>query len=401
MSNELEVQVDSPWTVQEGVVVAYGAKIDDICDYIRSLQVVAEIEWYKQSPHLMGLNVLRQGNQVAQLKRGKELEPGITLAEFADKLSSRFSADVRVGESYSSRLEAGSEKPIPHKDENAKIRFAQITLLPKSSVPFFAAAHNLDLACIELGNGLRCLLFELVGDAYAIEDVSVHPPVVTLSVSARDQRIMAVTDEDNEDENIALHSWLMQTRLVAGGVKRPTDELVAKLRHELGHSTSPEKIAAVHGADAQALKQAFQTPGEKGLLEAIKVLGLPVEVASYLFGQIEGEDIAEAEMYRSPSLVNALGQSLRSSRHEFEEERLLKKLSILDRAQKLNGFIGLGLAIGGGIAALKGNRSARALSALGAFIALSTASYEYVAHKFEARYVYSEEDGECDCCHEA
>ena len=101
------------WTVQEGAMVA--AKLDPhaVCHFFREQNIVAEADWFPDTPHLLGVNVLRnQADGLASLDAaGEPLRVGATLPEVVNKLAEEFEADVLIGEYQANKLPA--DKPMP------------------------------------------------------------------------------------------------------------------------------------------------------------------------------------------------------------------------------------------------------------------------------------------------
>ena len=404
MSNDSLPSVDTnadpvvTWNVQEGAMVA--AKLDPraVCQFFREQNIVAEADWFPDTPHLLGVNVLRnQADGLASLDEAEEpLRVGAALPEVVELLAEKFAADVSIGEYHANKLP--SDMPLPSRsgDREQPVRVVEISSMPVSSVPFCAAAEGKTLGCVTLPAGRIALCYETIR-AYIVEGSLISRiPAVGLYVSAHDQRVVAVTsDEVADPEKLAIHSWLLETEVVTGAVTNPNPELLDRIREYLGHSTSPKRIAETTGCDANELAETFKMSGQEGMVRAIEVLGLPAEAAAFLYGRLELEDVPGIEIFHEPGWARAMGRSVDMRiLHSDEDAKtpfgILRKLemehpTLMKVANAAQIAVGVGL-IGAGIIGLAGKKRFSKLSLLGGvMLSLDGALRFSVIHHMKSR----------------
>lgn len=383
MSNDSLPSVDTnadpvvTWNVQEGAMVA--AKLDPrtVCQFFREQNIVAEADWFPDTPHLLGVNVLRnQADGLASLDEAEEpLRVGAALPEVVELLAEKFAADVSIGEYHANKLP--SDMPLPSRsgDREQPVRVVEISSMPVSSVPFCAAAEGKTLGCVTLPEGRIALCYETIRADIVEGSLISRIPAVGLYVSAHDQRVVAVTsDEVADPEKLAIHSWLLQTQVVPGAVENPDPALEEQIREYLGHSSSPNRIAETAGCDAHQLAQTFKIAGQDGMVRAIEVMGLPAEAAAFLYGRLELEDVPGIEIFHEPGWARAMGHSVDMRiLHSDEDAKtpfgILRKLEIehptlMKVANVAQMAVGVGL-IGAGLIGLAGKKRFSKLSLLG------------------------------------
>lgn len=404
MSNDSLPSVDTnadpvvTWNVQEGAMVA--AKLDPrtVCQFFREQNIVAEADWFPDTPHLLGVNVLRnQADGLASLDEAEEpLRVGAALPEVVELLAEKFAADVSIGEYHANKLP--SDMPLPSRsgDREQPVRVVEISSMPVSSVPFCAAAEGKTLGCVTLPEGRIALCYETIRADIVEGSLISRIPAVGLYVSAHDQRVVAVTsDEVADPEKLAIHSWLLQTQVVPGAVENPDPALEEQIREYLGHSSSPNRIAETAGCDAHQLAQTFKIAGQDGMVRAIEVMGLPAEAAAFLYGRLELEDVPGIEIFHEPGWARAMGHSVDMRiLHSDEDAKtpfgILRKLemehpTLMKVANVAQMAVGVGL-IGAGIIGLAGKKRFSKLSLLGGvMLSLDGALRFSVIHHMKSR----------------
>lgn len=365
------------WTVQEGAMVA--AKLDPhaVCQFFQEQNIVAEVDWFPDTPHLLGVNMLRnQADGLAALDDAEQpLRVGAALPEVVDRLAEKFAADVLIGEYHSNKLPADKPMPSRSADSTQPVRVVEISQMPVSSVPFCAASEGKTLGCVTLPEGRIALFYETIRGDIVEGSLISRIPALGLYVSDHDQRIVAVTsDEIADPEKLAIHSWLLQNQVVPGAVKDPNPALLEKIREYLGHSSSPKRIAETAGCDAEQLAETFKTPGQDGMVRAIEVLGLPAEAAAFLYGQLDLEEVPGIEIFHEPGWAAAMGHSVDMRiLHSDEDQKtlfgILRKLEIehptlMKVANIAQLAVGIGL-VGAGVVGLIGKKRFSRLSLLG------------------------------------
>ena len=383
MSEDSLPSVDTPadpvvsWTVQEGAMVA--AKLDPnaVCQFFQEENIVAEADWFPDTPHLLGVNMLRnQADGLASLDQADEpLRVGAALPEVVEKLAEKFEADVLIGEYHANKLPA--DKPLPPRtsDRSQPVRVVEISRMSASSVPFCAAAEGKTLGCVALPEGRIALCYETTRADIVEGSLISRIPAIGLYVSDHDQRVVAVTSDENADpEKLAIHSWLLQTQVVPGAVENPDPELEARIREYLGHSSSPNRIAETAGCDALQLAETFKIAGQDGMVRAIEVLGLPAEAAAFLYGRLDLQDVPGIEIFHEPGWAAAMGHSVDMRiLHSAEDAKtlfgILRKLEIehptlMKVANIAQLAVGIGL-LGAGLVGIAGKKRFSKLSLLG------------------------------------
>lgn len=305
-------QQPQTWLVQEGAMVAPTLDPHEVCRQLQRLNVVAEIDWYPQTSHLLGLNVLlnKDGAVAALDTADADYRVGMTLTDMCRSLSRTFNAEVQIGDVTSNDIPAQAAFPAV-KDIEHKLRAVEITSMPASSVPFAAAAEGRDMGYIQLQGQQRAVLYELSKRDYVVGAMCTTTPAVAFFVSPDEAQMVAVTASGQTDaESLAIHSWTMLTRVVAGAVGSGDEAVCRRVRADLGHLENPHIVASlVEGADADALAEAFARQGREGLIEALKALHLPAAVASYLYGHIDLDEVPGAEVCSPKGLRQVLGSS--------------------------------------------------------------------------------------------
>ena len=404
MSNDSLPSVDTnadpvvTWNVQEGAMVA--AKLDPraVCQFFREQNIVAEADWFPDTPHLLGVNVLRnQADGLASLDEAEEpLRVGAALPEVVELLAEKFAADVSIGEYHANKLPSDAPLPSRSGDREQPVRVVEISQMPVSSVPFCAAAEGKTLGCVTLPEGRIALCYETIRADIVEGSLISRIPAVGLYVSAPDQRVVAVTsDEVADPEKLAIHSWLLQTQVVPGAVENPDPALEEQIREYLGHSSSPNRIAETAGCDAHQLAQTFKIAGQDGMVRAIEVMGLPAEAAAFLYGRLELEDVPGIEIFHEPGWARAMGHSVDMRiLHSDEDAKtpfgILRKLEIehptlMKVANIAQMAVGVGL-IGAGLIGLAGKKRFSKLSLLGGvMLSLDGALRFSVIHHMKSR----------------
>lgn len=335
------------WTVQEGAMVAPHLDPAEVADELRSLNVVAEIDWYPRTPHLLGLNILQnRAGGVAALDQADALyRVGATTEEVVRYLARRFKADVHIGEHSKNDIPPGATFPDVS-DDDPMIRVVEITSMPASTVPFCAAADARSLGVLELGTGQRAVFYELPGEEFVQGAMVTLTPSVGFFVSDSDAKLIAVLERgEAAPESLAVHSWTMRTLLIAGAVEL-TDDLAERVRADLGHLENPRKVAeVVADADADALEAAFADTGREGVLKALQALQVPAELASFLYHHLDLEDVPGADVHHKPGWRRAIGSHM-DIRMGDEEMLQTGPWSFYRRVYLERRWLGRGLALG-------------------------------------------------------
>lgn len=321
------------WSVHEGAMVAPSLDPEAVRAELARLNAVCEIDWYPQTPHLIGLNVLANtsGGVAALDDPEGKYRVGTTVSELVRVLAQKFTAEVSVGEFSVNCLVPGAEFPAQNVADSKEVRVVELTTLAATSVPFSAAVEGVDIGCVELGEDWRAICYVTSSDEVSDGVLVSSSPAIGIYVSERDQKLVAVpkavrddtetTIEGGEGERLAMHSWQMRTAVVPGAAGSLPAERLAQIRSDLGHDDSIERVSVVYpNADAEALHEAFVRSGREGLKAALEALGAPADLAAFLYGKIELNQISNVQVYPATTWREALKQSVDIKLRQPEEE---------------------------------------------------------------------------------
>ncbi|MBD3689161.1 hypothetical protein [Nanchangia anserum] len=320
----------------------------EVARELASLNVVAELDWYPATPHLLGLNILQnRAGGVAALDRADALyRVGATNAEVVRHLARHFQADVHIGDQSANDIPASVTFPEVGTD-SPTLRAVEITSMPAASVPFCAAAEGRSLGVRELDNGQRTVFYELPDEDFVMGAMVTMTPAVGFFVSPEDAKLVAVLEQgEAAPESLAVHSWTMRTLVIAGAVTSGDPQLEQRVRADLGHRENPRRVAGiVTDADAEGLETAFAMTGREGVLAALQALGVPAELASFLYGHVDLEDVPGADVHHKPGWRDALGShvDILMGNNGVEEPAFL---SLYRRTYLERPWLGRGLALG-------------------------------------------------------
>lgn len=298
------------WTRVEGMIIGHRLDPAEVAQELAGRNVLAQLEWFTSSPHLIGVSVAVSEGTVALLPQGATTPTaGPTLSDLAEELAVLFEAEVRLGSAVSDYLTQDDASALATDDDDAMTgtsRVVEIGRTPASSVPLLAAMEGVDLADREMPEGRRALLAELpptkVGWNFG------ELPLVTLSMTDGDFQAFLV--QDDHIENVLTHNWGMETLLVPGGVDS-ADALPVDVSDLVGNRPDLAAIAgAVPGADVEAFLAAGYASGDNAVHAAVAALGLPDDVAAFLLGRIEIDEAEGFNTHLARGISTAIGRSV-------------------------------------------------------------------------------------------
>lgn len=303
--------MDQEWTRVEGMIIGRDLDPASVAQELRERAVLAQLEWFPNSPQLLGINVAVAEGRVARVEDGA-VSAGPTPEELADELSTLFDAEVRIGKASADRLPEG-ESPLADSfdeddldEDEAPSRIVEIGRTPASSVPLLAALEGIDLADIELADGHRALLAELPPEKSGWNFGEL--PLVTLSWA--DDELQAFLVTDDHLEHVVTHNWGMDSLLVPGA-HEAVDEVAPQIIDLVGDRPELTAIAsAVPGADVDALVASAKASGADAVRSVVAALDLPAGVTGFLLGRIEAGEVSGAEMHLARGISNAIGRSV-------------------------------------------------------------------------------------------
>ena len=301
------------WNRTEGVLVAPGSTPDDVAARLRERAVVARLEWYPVSAHLLSITLLSDAEgrvAVTPPSRGGVV-PGAGVSELAEGLARELGADVTIGPASFNALPEGVELPEVSAGPSPMSRTVVVSPLSAYMVPLQATLLERPLAVASApGIDRRIVMYSGEGaelGAFGWDDESL--PAIIFRVDERDITVRAVLTGEPEDD--AVYSWSMTSRYVWGGVEEPGPALSALVNEMLTDSTDASLIArAVPDADVEAATAALAVEGIEGLAQMLAALGLPAWVESVLTGRLAPVEVPGVVVHEPRGLSNAVGRSV-------------------------------------------------------------------------------------------
>ena len=301
------------WNRTEGVLVAPGSTPDDVAARLRERAVVARLEWYPASAHLLSITLLSDAEgrvAVTPPSRGGVV-PGMGVSELAEGLARELGADATIGPASFDALPEDVELPEVSAGPSPMSRTVVVSPLSAYMVPLQATLLERPLAVASApGIDRRIVMYSGEGaelGAFGWDDESL--PAIIFRVDERDMTVRAVLTGESEDD--AVYSWSMTSRYVWGGVEEPGPALSALVNEMLTDSTDASLIArAVPDADVEAATAALAVEGIEGLAQMLAALGLPAWVESVLTGRLAPVEVPGVVVHEPRGLSNAVGRSV-------------------------------------------------------------------------------------------
>ena len=301
------------WNRTEGVLVAPGSTPDDVAARLRERAVVARLEWYPASAHLLSITLLSDAEgrvAVTPPSRGGVV-PGMGVSELAEGLARELGADATIGPASFDALPEDVELPEVSAGPSPMSRTVVVSPLSAYMVPLQATLLERPLAVASApGIDRRIVMYSGEGaelGAFGWDDESL--PAIIFRVDERDMTVRAVLTGESEDD--AVYSWSMTSRYVWGGVEEPGPALSALVNEMLTDSTDASLIArAVPDADVEAATAALAVEGVEGLAQMLAALGLPAWVESVLTGRLAPVEVPGVVVHEPRGLSNAVGRSV-------------------------------------------------------------------------------------------
>lgn len=301
------------WNRTEGVVIAPGTEPQQVIGLLREQGVVARLEWYPASSHLLSLTMLADAeNHVAVTPAsGDGLDAGPGVSELVETVATAFGADVTLGPASFNALPAGESLPEVASGSTPTSRTVVISPLSAYMVPLQATLLERPLAVASVpGTDRRVVMYSGEGadlGAFGWDKESL--PAVVLSADENDMSVRAVTTGESEDD--AVHSWGMTSQYVWGALDEPGPQLRGIVDELVADVTDASLIAgAVPGADEQETAEALAAPGAAGLTALVAALGLPEWVTWVLTGRLAPAEAPGVTVHEPRGLSNAVGRSV-------------------------------------------------------------------------------------------
>ena len=301
------------WNRTEGVLIAPGTQPDAVADRLVADRVVARLEWYPSSPHLLSVTLMADADgRVADTPPARGgVVAGLGVSELAESLAREFGADVTIGPAAFNALPDDVVLPEVPGGPGPTTRTLVVSPLSAYMVPLQATLLERPLAVASLpGLDRRIVMYAGEGTglgSFGWDEESL--PALVLTVDEHDVAARAILTGESEDD--AVFSWGMTSRYVWGGVEEPGPALRALVDELLTDSTDASVIAStVPGADVEAAAAACETPGLKGMVALTRALGLPEWVESVLAGRLAPAEVPGAVVHEPRGLSNAVGRSV-------------------------------------------------------------------------------------------
>lgn len=297
------------WLQLEGMIIAVDLDPEAVSAYVAKTGVIAELEWYPQTPNMMGITVATDGEALASWKNKTDgVVPGPTLISFVEDLAGQLNAEVMIGDMGVDRLPEDAQ-PAERSDseETGPMRIVEISSTPASAVPLMAAFEGVDVADLELAGEKRALMAELPVErsGWYLGDV----PLVTLTY--HDGEFQAFLVEDEDPENVVTFNWAMEQKLVPGAASLSDATAVSRAEELVGSRSTVLRIHdGVPGVSGDAAWESASASGSAAVRQFIAALGLPDSVADYLLGNKTLSDIEGATVHEARGVSNAIGRSM-------------------------------------------------------------------------------------------
>lgn len=301
------------WNRTEGVLIAPGTQPEAVADRLVADRVVARLEWYPSSPHLLSMTLMTDADgrvAVTPPARGGAVA-GLGVSELAEALAREFGADVTIGPAAFNALPDDVALPEVSGAPGPTTRTLVVSPLSAYTVPLQATLLERPLAVASLP-GLDRRIVMYTGDgaglgSFGWDEESL--PALVLTVDERDVAARAILTGEGDDD--AVFSWGMTSRYVWGGVDNPGPALKGIVEDLLTDVTDASAIAgAVPGADQEAVAAALATPGIDGMVALVEALGLPAWVEAVLTGRLAPAEVPGAVVHEPRGLSNAVGRSV-------------------------------------------------------------------------------------------
>lgn len=304
------------WNRVEGMIIARELDPQQMTDYLVERGIVAQLDWFKETPQMMGIRVALTGDKVATISApGQQLEPGPTLIDLVEGMAGQFEAEVMIGDLGIDRLtqdgpdtepSGDAPEPDPEPVDDSVLRVVEIGETPASAVPLLAAFEGIDIASLEMPGGKRALMAVLPRgkEGWSFGEV----PLVTLTTSG--DEFQAFLIEDDDPENIVTYNWGMVEKVVPGAAGNDP-AAVAVAQDLVGSRQDIEAIHdAVPGVDRELAFASSQQRGVLAINSFVGSLGLPAGVAEFLRGVRAPQDIEGAAFHQARGVSNAIGRSV-------------------------------------------------------------------------------------------
>lgn len=307
------------WTRAEGVMVAPGLRPDDVRDHLAAGGVVARLEWYPSTPHLLSVAVAadESGRVAVTPPRRGGVVAGSSLQELAHDLGTTFGADVLMaGAEHTVADEALAGTPagapaaavVPDPEEWAEhdARTVVVTPLPAHTLPLHADLLGRPLAVLDTGDR------RIVMTAGPGKDLGVYGwpedayPFLRLQVDDEDRTALLGLGPDE----VAVYSWEMRSVVVHGSATEPGPALTTMAAAVLGDHDDAAAFADAFGVDVETVLAAMGTPSAAGLAAFVEALRLPAVVTDVLDGRLEPAEVPGVEVHQPRGLTDAVSRSV-------------------------------------------------------------------------------------------
>ncbi|MDO5720359.1 MAG: hypothetical protein Q4P05_06445 [Actinomycetaceae bacterium] len=299
------VEIVQQWDRVEGIIIAEHLDPKTVAEFINTTGVIAAMDWYERTPHLIGLTLVSQERRLATVNDVNEIVASTEFEDFALDVATEFNAEVMIGDVSADALPEDADLEAEIDSATDKTTVVELTQTPASSIPLLAALEDIDIASVQLDGDWRALVYEMEGEESPV--LVGDYPMVLLARNGEEFKALLAVDDD--PESMTMFNWGMSTRTLCGG---HANDDVSRLAEELvGARTDLREIAqAFPNADASAAENTAQLEGVNAVDAFVRALGIPSSIADVLLGRIAIEDVPGVEFNDARGIANAIGRSV-------------------------------------------------------------------------------------------
>lgn len=300
----------------------------DIAQALRQAGVLAQLKWVPDARQVNAVTatvVHNDDDAVAVVHDGRiEAGPrGVDLCEqLVRDLPISLWADVWQ---FHHQGEAMTEPPA----DLSPVRTAVITPAPISAMPMYAVAIREDLAVLDLGE--RRIVFSASPDgpplgfgAFGWDEDSL--PAVSFTCGEGDRSMVLHPHGDDAEYALAAHSWGLTKEVIAGNSDAHAPGVAALVEEFFSARADAEEFATYAGVSPARIEAAMRTPGEAGMVQMLKLLGVPTILADLLEGRIEPTEVPEMRVFSHESVRSAVRDSMALYLDEQYPQGVLRQL---------------------------------------------------------------------------
>ncbi|OKL51418.1 hypothetical protein BSZ40_07575 [Buchananella hordeovulneris] len=300
----------------DGTVILGSATAQDLGDFLAQRGVVAQLEWFDDTPNLVQVRLAEMAGGVV-LGTPQGLQAGPSVEELAQEIAAQLPADVLFGETAVDSLPADFELELPsEKTEGKEVRTLVFVTFPVHHIPLEAQSLQRTMAVREVEGGAFVVT---AGPDWWVPFLPVPKdagPVVALQRASVGDANLTIVD-DSAPENWVIHDWALRTRFVTGELplvdgKVADPQILANLtqtfalRDEVGAVAGFLPLACPH-----ALGEALAKRGDDGFLALLDAMDVPTDLGRFVMGEGKLEALDDVVIHEPRGVTNAIGRSVK------------------------------------------------------------------------------------------